>query len=91
MNRTTTRRITAIIAIPAATVGVLLAGLGFGGQAAANAQPMGGTGCGSMPMTGGQGGVNPSAMTRAGQIVAAQSPGASDGAMAVDCQPASHS
>lgn len=90
MKRTTTRRFTAIVALPAATAGILLGGLAFGGQAIAGAQPADSQ-CAGMTMTSGQGGANPGALTRAGQVGAAAAPSASDGAMAVNCQPVGHS
>ena len=61
-----------------------------GESATANAQPTTDGQCTSMPMTGGQDGTAPNALTRAGQVGAATGPSASDGSMAVNCAPASH-
>ena len=85
-----TRRLTARAAGPLVAGGLILGSLVVGSPASAGAQPADGTGCTTMTMTSGQGGSTPSALTRAGQISAAAGPGASDGAMALDCQPASH-
>jgi hypothetical protein len=89
-NRNLTRRITARLAGPLVAGGLILGSLVVGSPASAGAQPADGSGCTTMGMTSGQGGPAPSALTRAGQISAAAGPGASDGAMPVDCQPASH-
>lgn len=86
MDRNTFRR---IAAGPLVAVGLFLGSLAIGGPAVAGAQPADGQ-CTGMTMTGGQSGPNTNALTRAGQINSASGPGASDGSMAVDCQPASH-
>lgn len=85
---TISRRFAALTA-PAVAAGILLGGLA-GGAGIASAQPADGGGCSTMTMPGGQSGANPAALTRAGQVANAAGPGASDGSMAVDCQPASH-
>lgn len=89
-HRSLTRRLTALVAAPLVAGGLVLGGVVVGGPASAEAQPADGGGCTTMAMTSGRGGPNPGALTRAGQIGAAAGPSASDGAMAVDCQPASH-
>lgn len=89
-NTTITRRITTALAGPLVAAGVLLGSALAGDVATAAAQPASAGQCSSMTMTAGQGATNPNALTRAGQIGAASGPGASDGSMAVACEPASH-
>lgn len=92
MNTTTTtrtRRLTAALAAPLAAAGIMLGSLAIGGSATAGAQP-GDTQCSGMAMTDGQGGPNPAALTRAGQVNGAAGPGASDGSMTVNCAPVGH-
>lgn len=88
-TNTFTRRITATVSGALVAAGILLGSMVIGDTASATADPMSGGQCAGMTMTDGQGGTNPNALTRAGQIGAAGS-GASDGSMAVDCQAASH-
>jgi len=91
MNTTTfTRRITATVSGPIVAAGIILGSMVIGDNATAAAQPTMSGQCTSMTMTDGQGGANPNALTRAGQVGAAAGSGASDGSMAVDCQAASH-
>ena len=91
MTTTTfTRRVTAAVSAPLVAAGIILGSMVIGSTGIASAQPTSGGQCAGMTMTDGQGGANPSALTRAGQIGAAAGPGASDGSMAVDCQAASH-
>ena len=89
-NRSLTRRLSALVAGPLVAGGLIVGTVVVGSPASAGAQPADGGGCTTMTMTSGQGGPNPGALTRAGQISAAAGPSASDGAMAVDCLPASH-
>jgi hypothetical protein len=90
-HRNPARRLTALVAGPLIAGGLILGGVVVGSPASAGAQPAVGGGCTTMTMTAGQSGPNASALTRAGQIGAAAGPAAaSDGAMAVDCQPAGH-
>jgi len=86
-----TRRITATLSGPLVAAGILLGAMVIGDSATASADPAADGQCTSMAMTGGQGGSAPNGLTRAGQIGAAAGPSASDGSMAVNCQPAGHS
>lgn len=86
-----TRRITATLSGPLVAAGIFMGAMVIGDTATASAQPAADGQCTSMTMTGGQDGTAPNALTRAGQVGAAAGPSASDGSMAVNCQPASHS
>jgi len=91
MNSTTIgRKLTASLTGPLVAAGIILGSMVIGESATANAQPTTDGQCTSMPMTGGQDGTAPNALTRAGQVGAATGPSASDGSMAVNCAPASH-
>lgn len=89
MNARTTTRITAKAAGPLIAAGIFLGSVAALAPAIASAEPMDGQ-CTSMTMTDGQSGANPGALTRAGQVGVATGSSASDGSMAVSCQPASH-
>ena len=91
MNKRFSHRSIAAIAGPIVAAGLLLGSVAIGGAPAAGAQPSSTGQCTSMPMTGGQSGPNPYVLTRAGQVAAANGPGASDGSMAAGCQPVGHS
>ena len=84
------RTLTASLSGPLVAGGILLGSLVIGDSATASAQPTSDGQCSSMPMTDGQDASAPNALTRAGQVGAAALPSASDGSMAVNCQPASH-
>jgi hypothetical protein len=90
MNSKIGRTLTATLSGPLVAAGILLGSMVIGESATANAQPATDGGCSSMPMTNGQDGTAPNALTRAGQVGAAAGPSASDGSMAVNCQPAGH-
>ena len=90
-NRTITRRLSAIVAAPLVAAGIIAGALAIGDPATAGAQPVSGGQCTAMTMPDSSAAQGPSMMTRAGQIAAAAGAGASDGSMAVNCQPASHS
>lgn len=90
-NRTITRRLSAIVAAPLVTAGIIASALAIGNPATAGAQPVSGGQCTAMTMPDGGAAQGASMMTRAGQIVAAAGVSASDGSMAVNCQPAGHS
>ncbi len=91
MNSTTIgRKLTASLSGPLVAAGIILGSMVVGESATANAQPTADGQCTSMPMTDGQDGTAPNALTRAGQVGAATGSSASDGSMAVDCAPASH-
>ena len=89
-NTAITRRITAALAGPLVAAGVLIGTMAATEPAVAGAQPAADGQCASMTMTQPQGGANPGALTRAGQVAAATGSSASDGSMAVACEPASH-
>lgn len=84
------RRIAGALSGPVVAAGIILGTMVIGETASANADPMSGGQCTSMTMTNGQDGTAPNALTRAGQDGTAAGPSASDGSMAVTCQPASH-
>lgn len=84
------RTLTATLSGPLVAAGILLGSIVIGEAATASAQPTSDGQCAAMPMTEGQDQSGPSALTRAGQVGAATGPSASDGSMAVNCQPASH-
>ena len=91
MNTTSfTRRITATLSGPLVAVGIMLGAMVINDTATASADPAPDGQCTSMSMTGGRGGSAPNSLTRAGQVGAVAGPSASDGSMAVNCQPASH-
>ena len=85
------RTLAAAVSGPLVAAGIMLGSIVIGDSATASAQPTTDSQCASMPMTSGQDGTAPNALTRAGQVGAAAGPSASDGSMAVNCQPASHS
>jgi hypothetical protein len=84
------RTLAATLSGPLVAAGIVLGSMVIGDSATASAQPTSDGQCASMPMTEGQNQNGPSALTRAGQVGAASGPTASDGSMAVNCQPASH-
>lgn len=85
MNTSIARRIVTAVA----ATGIFLGGSVIA-TAIATAQQAPDGQCAGMTMTNGRPAVTPNALTRAGQIGAAGAPSASDGSMAVNCQPASH-
>lgn len=89
MKLSATKRFTSRVAGPIVAAGILLGSLTVAGPSIAGADPMDNQ-CTGMTMTNGQEGTAPNALTRAGQVGAAAGPSASDGSMAVNCQPASH-
>lgn len=89
MTRDIVRRVAVEIGAPLIAAGILIGGVVAGTSAIAAAQP-GDNQCSTMSMTSGADQPAPNGMTRAGQVAAAQGPGASDGSMAASCTPASH-
>ena len=89
-NTTFGRKLAATLSGPLVAAGILAGSMVIGEPATANAQPTTDSQCSSMTMTNGQDGTAPNGLTRAGQVGAAAGPSASDGSMAVNCQPASH-
>ena len=89
-NKTAGGTLAATLSGPLVAAGIILGSMVIGEAATANAQPSTDGQCSSMPMTNGQDGTAPNALTRAGQVGAAAGPSASDGSMVVSCQPASH-
>jgi hypothetical protein len=89
-NKTFGRTLAATLSGPLIAAGVILGSMVLGDSATANAQPSTDGQCTSMPMTDGRDGTAPNALTRAGQLGAAAGPSASDGSMAVNCQPVGH-
>ena len=68
MNSTTIgRKLTASLTGPLVAAGIILGSMVIGESATANAQPTTDSQCTSMPMTDGQSGTAPNALTRAGQ------------------------
>lgn len=84
------RKLTASLSGPLVAAGIIIGSMVIGDSATANAQPTIDGPCTSMPMTDGQDGTAPNALTRAGQVGSVTGSSASDGSMAVNCTPASH-
>lgn len=90
-TKTVARTFTASLSGPLVAAGIILGSMVVGQTATANAQPTTDSQCTSMPMTGGQEGMAPNALTRAGQVgTATTDSNASDGSMPANCTPASH-